>query len=59
MSGRKTLDVETKTLIWMPAVLASYGLMTTPGVVVDGQLKVQLKVQGEVPTVDELKDLIG
>lgn len=34
---------------------ASYGLMMTPGLVVDGKLK----VQGQVPTVDELKELIG
>ena len=33
----------------------SYGLMLTPGLVVDGDLI----VQGKVPTVDEIKVLLG
>jgi len=33
----------------------SYGLMLTPGLVVDGQLI----VQGQVPTVDEIKVLFA
>jgi small redox-active disulfide protein 2 len=33
----------------------SFGLMMTPGLVVDGQLK----VQGKVPSLDELKTLLG
>ena len=33
----------------------SYGLMMTPGLVVDGELK----VQGQVPSVKELKSLLG
>jgi small redox-active disulfide protein 2 len=32
-----------------------YGLMMTPGLVVDGELK----VQGKVPSVDELKALLA
>jgi len=32
-----------------------YGLMMTPGLVVDGELK----VQGKVPSVDELKALLS
>ncbi len=32
-----------------------YGLMMTPGLVVDGQLK----VQGRVPLLDEVKALLG
>jgi len=32
----------------------SYGLMMTPGLVMDGELK----VQGKVPSVDEIKDLL-
>jgi len=32
-----------------------YGLMITPGLVVDGELK----VQGKVPSVDELKALLA
>ncbi len=32
-----------------------YGLMLTPGLVVDGQLK----VQGKVPTLDELKQMLA
>jgi len=31
-----------------------YGVMMTPGLVVDGELK----VQGKVPSVDELKELL-
>ncbi len=34
---------------------ADFGLMMTPGLVVDGQLK----VQGKVPSVDEIKTLLG
>ena len=34
---------------------ASYGLMMTPGLVVDGELK----VQGRVPTPDEIEQLIA
>jgi small redox-active disulfide protein 2 len=33
----------------------SYGLMMTPGLVVDGQLK----VQGNVPSVDEIKAMLA
>ena len=33
----------------------SYGLMMTPGLVVDGEVK----VQGAVPSVDEIKVLLG
>jgi len=33
----------------------NYGLMMTPGLVVDGELK----VQGKVPSVDELKALLS
>jgi len=33
----------------------SYGLMMTPGLVVDGQLK----VQGRVPSIDELKGMLA
>ncbi|HSN56150.1 MAG TPA: thioredoxin family protein [Candidatus Sulfomarinibacteraceae bacterium] len=33
---------------------AGYGLMMTPGLVVDGQLK----VQGKVPSLDELKAML-
>ena len=32
----------------------TYGLMMTPGLVVDGQLK----VQGKVPSMDEIKGLL-
>ena len=32
----------------------TYGLMMTPGLVVDGQLK----VQGKVPSMDEIKSLL-
>jgi small redox-active disulfide protein 2 len=34
---------------------AKYGLMMTPGLVVDGKLV----VQGKVPSVDEIKALLG
>lgn len=34
---------------------SSFGLMMTPGLVVDGQLK----VQGKVPSLDEIKALLG
>ena len=34
---------------------ASYGLMMTPGLVVDGQLE----VQGKVPSLDEIKALLA
>ena len=34
---------------------AEFGLMMTPGLVVDGELK----VQGKVPTVDEIKALLS
>ena len=34
---------------------ASYGVMMTPGLVVDGQLK----VQGKVPSIDEIKALLA
>ena len=33
----------------------NYGLMMTPGLVVDGELK----VQGKVPTVDEIKAMLA
>ena len=33
----------------------SYGLMMTPGLVVDGELK----VQGKVPSVDEIKTMLA
>lgn len=33
----------------------SYGLMMTPGLVVDGQLK----VQGKVPSIDEIKSMLA
>lgn len=36
------------------SLFASYGLMLTPGLVVDGRLI----VQGKVPTVDEIKVLL-
>ena len=32
-----------------------YGLMMTPGLVVDGELK----VQGKLPTLDEIKPMLG
>ncbi len=34
---------------------SSYGLMMTPGLVVDGQLK----FQGKVPSLDEIKTLLA
>jgi small redox-active disulfide protein 2 len=34
---------------------SKYGLMMTPGLVVDGQLK----VQGKVPSLDELKSMLS
>lgn len=34
---------------------ASFGLMMTPGLVVDGQLK----VQGKVPSIDEIKAMLA
>ena len=34
---------------------ASFGLMMTPGLVVDGQLK----VQGKVPSLDEIKAMLA
>jgi small redox-active disulfide protein 2 len=33
---------------------ADFGLMMTPGLVVDGELK----VQGKVPSVDEIRDML-
>lgn len=33
---------------------ASFGLMMTPGLVVDGQLK----VQGKLPSIDEIKEML-
>jgi small redox-active disulfide protein 2 len=33
----------------------SYGLMMTPGLVVDGQLR----IQGKLPTVDQIEQLLG
>jgi small redox-active disulfide protein 2 len=33
----------------------AYGLMMTPGLVVDGQLK----VQGKVPSVDDIKSMLA
>lgn len=33
---------------------AEYGLMITPGLVVDGELK----VQGKVPTIDDIKSML-
>jgi len=33
----------------------SYGLMMTPGLVVDGELK----IQGKLPTVGEIEQLLG
>jgi small redox-active disulfide protein 2 len=33
---------------------AEYGLMMTPGLVVDGELK----VQGKVPTIDDIKSML-
>jgi len=37
------------------ARFADYGVMMTPGLVVDGELK----VQGKVPSVDEIKRMLG
>ena len=37
------------------AAFASYGLMMTPGLVVDGVLR----SQGKVPSVEEIKALLG
>lgn len=34
---------------------ASYGLMMTPGLVVDGELK----IQGKVPSLDEIKAILA
>jgi len=34
---------------------AEYGLMMTPGLVVDGELK----VQGKVPTIDDIKSMLA
>jgi len=34
---------------------AEYGLMMTPGLVVDGELK----VQGRVPTIDDIKSMLA
>lgn len=34
---------------------ATYGLMMTPGLVVDGQLK----MQGKVPSLDEIKSMLA
>ena len=33
----------------------SYGLMMTPGLVVDGELK----VQGKIPSIDEIKGMLA
>ncbi len=37
------------------ATFADYGVMLTPGLVVDGKVK----SQGKVPTVDEIKTMLG
>ncbi len=34
---------------------SEYGLMMTPGLVVDGELK----VQGKVPTIDDIKSMLA
>ena len=39
----------------MARTVAEYGLMMTPGLVVDGQLK----VQGKVPSIDEIKSMLA
>ena len=37
------------------ATFADYGVMMTPGLVIDGKVK----SQGKVPTVDEIKAMLG
>ena len=48
------IEYELKKLTDIKQV-PTYGLMMTPGLVVDGQLK----VQGKVPSVDEIKALLA
>lgn len=38
-----------------PNAIADYGVFKTPGVVVNGEVK----LSGKVPSLDELKDLLG
>jgi small redox-active disulfide protein 2 len=48
------IDYELEKLTDIKQFL-KYGLMMTPGLVVDGQLK----VQGRVPSIDELKSMLS
>jgi small redox-active disulfide protein 2 len=48
------LDAEVQKVSDIQQILA-YGVMITPALVVDGQVK----LAGKVPTVDELKAMLG
>ncbi len=48
------IDYELEKLTDIKQFL-KYGLMLTPGLVVDGELK----VQGKVPSIDELKSMLS
>jgi len=50
-TGREAEVIEVKDL----AAIADYGVMLTPAVVVDGEVK----VVGKVPPVDAIKKLLG
>ena len=50
-SGKEAEVVEVKDL----KSIASYGVMLTPAVVVDGEVK----IVGKVPSVEQIKTMIG
>lgn len=53
-AGELGLDFELEKVTDMGEILA-FDVMATPGLVVDGEVK----VSGRVPSLDEIKELIG
>jgi len=52
----KQLDIQAEIVkVTNVAEFAKKGVMFTPGVIVDGQVK----VSGKIPTVDELKEILS
>jgi len=55
-SAAKELGLECEIfMVSDPAAIAGFGIMNTPALIIDGELK----VAGKLPTIDKLKEMLS
>jgi len=55
-SAAKELGIECEIrMVSDPAAIAGFGIMSTPALIIDGELK----LAGKLPTIDKLKEMLS